>query len=86
MPYFRGRRPLDDWILFGSQSLPTKETHGHRFTAVRGPFLTSLSALWFKFYGQGNPDVCTVADAERLAREAAQMKQGAGLSGGIKKS
>jgi len=71
MPYYLGRRPQGDWILFASPAPPTKETHSHRFSAVRGPFRTRLAALWFDRYGQGNPQVRTVADAERLAREAA---------------
>ena len=36
-----------------------------------GPFRTRLAARWFNRYGWGNPHVRTVADAEKLEREAA---------------
>jgi hypothetical protein len=59
------------WILFASLVTPTQETHSHLYTCVQGPFRTRLVARWFNRYGWGNPHVRTVADAERLAREAA---------------
>jgi hypothetical protein len=72
MPYYLGKRPQGDWVLFTSAHTPTKETHGHLYTCAQGPFRTRLAARWFNRYGWGNPHVCTVADAERLAREAAR--------------
>jgi hypothetical protein len=72
MPYYLGRRPQGDWILFSSPRTPTRETHGHLYTCVQGPFRTRLAARWFNRYGRDNPHVHTVADAERLAREAAR--------------
>lgn len=72
MPYYLGKRPEGDWVLFASTRTPTKETHGHLFTCAQGPFRTRLAARWFNRYGRGNPHVRTVADAERLAREAAR--------------
>jgi len=72
MPYYLGRRPQGDWIPFASLVNPTKETHGHLYTCAQGPFRTRLAARWYNLYGWGNPHVRTVADAERLAREAAR--------------
>jgi hypothetical protein len=72
MPYYLGKRPQGDWVLFASPVAPTKETHGHLYTCAQGPFRTRLAARWFNRYGWGNPHVHTVADAERLAREAAR--------------
>jgi hypothetical protein len=72
MPYYLGKRPEGDWVLFSSPRTPTRETHGHLYTCAQGPFRTRLAARWFNRYGRGNPHVQTVADAERLAREAAQ--------------
>jgi hypothetical protein len=72
MPYYLGKRPQGDWILFASPVPPNNETHGHLYTCTQGPFRTRLAARWFNRYGRGNPHVHTVADAERLAREAAR--------------
>ena len=72
MPYYLGKRPQGDWVLFTSSHKPTQESHGHLYTCAQGPFRTRLAARWFNRYGRGNPHVHTVADAERLAREAAR--------------
>jgi hypothetical protein len=72
MPYYLGKRPQGDWVLLCSIHTPTQETHGHLYTCAQGPFRTRLAARWFNRYGRGNPHVCTVADAERLAHEAAR--------------
>ena len=72
MPYYLGKRPQGDWVLFASTVTPTKSTHGHLYTCAQGPFRTRLAARWFNRYGWGNPQVRTVADVERLAREAAR--------------
>jgi hypothetical protein len=72
MPYYLGKRPQGDWVLFSSPCTPTQETHGHLYTCAQGPFRTRLAARWFNRYGWGNPHVHTVADAERLAREEAR--------------
>lgn len=71
MPYYLGKRPQGDWVLFASKVTPKKSTHGHLYTCTQGPFRTRLAARWFNRYGWGNPQVITVADAERLARVAA---------------
>jgi hypothetical protein len=72
MPYYLGKRPQGDWVLFASPVIPTKETHGHLYTCAQGPFQTRLAARWFNRYGRDNPQVHTSADAEHLAREAAR--------------
>ena len=72
MPYYLGKRPQGDWVLFASTATPTKTKHGHLYTCAQGPFRTRLAARWFNRYGRGNPQVITVAYAERLAREAAR--------------
>ena len=72
MAYYLGKRPQGDWVLFDSPVPPTKETHGHLYASVQGPFRTRLAARWFNRYGRGNPHIHTVTDAERLAREAAR--------------
>jgi hypothetical protein len=72
MAYYLGKRLQGDWVLFASPVTPTKDTHSHLYTSAQGPFRTRLAARWFNRYGRGNPHVHTVADAERLAREAAR--------------
>jgi hypothetical protein len=72
MPYYLGKRLQGDWVLFASLVIPTKETHGHLYTCAQGPFRTRLAARRFNRYGRGNLHVHRVADAERLAREAAR--------------
>jgi hypothetical protein len=71
LPYYLGRRPQGDWVLFSSPCPPVQETYGHLYTCAQGPFRTRLAARWFNRYGWGNPHVHTVADAEHLAREVA---------------
>jgi hypothetical protein len=72
MPYYLGKRPQGDWVLFASPVTPTKESHGPLYTRAQGPFRTRLAARWFNRYGRGNIHVHTVAEAERLAQEAAR--------------
>ena len=72
MPYYLGKRPQGDWVLFASPVIPAKEAHGHLYTCAQGPFRTRLATRWFNHYGWGNPLVHTVADAERFALEAAR--------------
>jgi len=71
MPYYLGRRPQVDWFLFASPVTPTQETHRYLYTCVQGPFRNRLAARWFNRYDWGNPHIRTVADADRLAQEAA---------------
>jgi hypothetical protein len=53
MPYYLGKRPQGDWVLFAFTRTPTQETHGHLYTCAQGPFRTRLAARWFNRYGWG---------------------------------
>lgn len=75
MPFYLGRRKQGDLILFCWPTTPTKESHGYLFTAVIGPFKSKVGASYFARYGQNNPDIRTVGDAERVAREDPRMEQ-----------
>jgi len=75
MAYFLGKRGQDDLILFRSPTTPTKETHGHLYTAVIGPFRSKVGASYFARYGRNNPHIRTADDAERLARADPRMEQ-----------
>jgi hypothetical protein len=75
MPFYLGRRDEDDLILFHSAMPPTKQTHGHLYKAVIGPFLSRVGAGYFARYGRNNPDIRTATDAERLARADPRMEQ-----------
>ena len=73
MPFYLGKRGEDDLILFHSAMPPTKQTHGHLYKAVIGPFVSRLGAGYFARYGRDTPDIRTAADAERLARADPRM-------------
>jgi hypothetical protein len=75
MPFYLGKREEDDLILFHSAMPPTKQTHGHLYKAVIGPFKRKVGAGYFARYGRNNPDIRTAADAERLARADPRMEQ-----------
>lgn len=75
MAYYLGKRGEDDLILFHSAAIPTKETHGHLYKAVIGPFKSKVGADYFARYGRNNPNIRTAADAERLARADPLMEQ-----------
>ena len=75
MPFYLGKRGEDDLILFHSTAIPNKHTHGHLYKAVIGPFVSRVGAGYFARYGRNNPDICTAADAERLARADSCMEQ-----------
>jgi hypothetical protein len=75
MAIYLGRRKQGDLVLFRSAQTPTQETHGHRFTAVIGPFRSKVGASFFARYGRNNPHVRTADDAERLARADLRMEQ-----------
>jgi len=74
MAFYLGKRGEDDLILFHSAAIPTKETHGHLYKAVIGPFLSRVGAGYFARYGRNNPNIHTAADAERLARADPRME------------
>ena len=75
MSFYLGKIVENDLILFHSSTIPTKQTHGHLYKAVIGPFVSRVGAGYFARYGKNNPDLCTVADAERLARADPRMEQ-----------
>ncbi|HKJ40083.1 MAG TPA: hypothetical protein VJ972_15000 [Anaerolineales bacterium] len=75
MPIYLGRRKQGDLVQFYSSSVPTRESHGHLYTAVVGPFKTKVGASYFARYGQDNPHIQTADDAERLARADPLMEQ-----------
>jgi patatin-like phospholipase/acyl hydrolase len=75
MAIYLGKRKQGDLILFRSAQIPTRESHGHRFTAVIGPFRSKVGASFFARYGRNNPHIRTADDAERLARADPRMEQ-----------
>ena len=54
--------------VFKSAVIPTRASHGNEFNAVVGPFRTKRAATFFAAFGNNNPHVRCVADAERIAR------------------
>lgn len=75
MAFYLGRRGADDLVLFQSSTIPTKESHGHLYTAVIGPFRSRVGASYFSRYGRNNPHIRSADDAERLARADPLMEQ-----------
>lgn len=75
MAIYLGKRGQDDLILFRSSKTPTKESHGHLYKAVIGPFKSKVGASYFARYGRNNPQLRTADDAERLARADPLMEQ-----------
>ena len=75
MAIYLGRRKQGDLIQFRSPTIPTKESHGHLYTAVIGPFKSKVGASYFARYGRNNPHIRTADDAERLARADPMMEQ-----------
>ena len=74
MSFYLGKIGENDLILFHSTTIPTKQTHGHLYKAVIGPFVSRVGAGYFARYGRNNPDSRTAADAERLARDDPRME------------
>jgi hypothetical protein len=75
MAIYLGRRKQGDLVQFRSSKIPTKESHGHLYTAVIGPFKSSVGASYFARYGRNNPHIRTADDAERVARADPLMEQ-----------
>lgn len=74
MPYYLGKH-CGELTLFHSPRTPTRESHGHLYAAVIGPFRSRLGAHYFARYGRSNPQLRTAADAERLARADPRMDE-----------
>ena len=53
---------------FWSAETPTRETHGHLYAYVIGPFRTKGGAEFMRDRGEGNPHCQAVFQAERIAR------------------
>ncbi len=75
MAIYLGKREQGDLVQFRSSTLPSKESHGHLYTAVIGPFKSKVGASYFARYGRNNPHIRTADDAERLARADPMMEQ-----------
>ena len=56
---------------FTSDGTPVRETHGHLYLAVIGPFKTVRGARFMADHGRNNPHLQHVNDAERIARRVA---------------
>jgi hypothetical protein len=61
--------------VFSSATIPTVQSHGIWYKWVWGKFKTKRAAEFAAKYGLNNPHCITVADAERLAKEAAQKEK-----------
>jgi len=57
---------------FSSGSVPTEKEFGLKYFAVIGPFVTARGADFMVKYGENNPHIQTVSDAERLAKNEAK--------------
>ncbi len=66
--YYVGLKVCGGREAFKTSQIPTERTHGNRYAAVIGPFRTKRAYLFMARYGEGNPHLQTVADAERIAR------------------
>ena len=75
MAWYLGKRGEDDLIVFHSACIPKKESHGHLYMAVIGPFKSRLGAGYFARYGRNDPALHTAADVEHLARTDPRMEQ-----------
>jgi len=59
---------------FQATVTPTKQSHGHLYSAVWGPFRTKRGAEFgASWRAVNNPHVQTVADAERIAKSIANL-------------
>lgn len=56
------------WETFRSATEPTFESHGESYNAVVGPFRTVRGSKAMVHYGNGNPHVRTVSEAERVGK------------------
>jgi len=72
---YLGKQKQGDLVQFRSPTIPTKESHGHLYTAVIGPFKSKVGASYFARYGRNNPHIRTADDAERVARADPLMEQ-----------
>ena len=55
--------------VFEHDKTPTREVFGKKYSTVIGDFKTKEGAEYMCKYGENNPHVQTVEDAERLAKK-----------------
>ena len=70
MRYYVGCNTSNEGLrreVFQATQRPTRNTHGHLFVAVIGPFQTEQGAEFMARYGASNPHCQTVDEAEHLA-------------------
>jgi hypothetical protein len=58
-------------VVFKSDTVPTPASHGHLYNGVTGPFRTKRGAQFDAAFGENNPHVRHVRDAERIAKQIA---------------
>jgi hypothetical protein len=75
MAYYLGKRG-SELTVFHSIKVPTRESHGHLYAGVIGPFQSRIGAGYFARYARTNPCIRTAGDVERLARADPRMDQG----------
>jgi hypothetical protein len=57
--------------VFRSATTPTESSHGDQFSAVIGKFRTVRGAKCMTHYGNNNPHIQHVRDAERIGKQYA---------------
>jgi hypothetical protein len=55
-------------IVFSSMMVPTIEVYGKMYASVVGPFRTKRAAILLASFGENNPHIRHVRDAERIAK------------------
>lgn len=66
--YYVGIKPKGKREVFSCSETPTEKTCGHLYTYAIGPFRTKRGALAMAWYGEGNPNMQTAGEADRLAK------------------
>ncbi len=54
--------------IFRPDTKPTRQSHGHLFFNIMGPFRTVRCAKFMRDGGHNDPRVCCIDDAERIAK------------------
>ncbi len=62
--------------VFRAYPEPTRDTHGNQYFAVIGPFRTRKGAEFMARFGENNPHLQQVADAELLSKKYTMDKFG----------
>jgi len=66
--YVGTKKPSRKFEVFLSAKTPTATSHGRRYGYVIGPFRTKAGASCMAKYGEGNPHLQTVSEAEKAAK------------------